>query len=432
MLQSTYRALSGRAARPLPDDLASPARERQPRNFFGYAGAMASTKTGDGLADPKLVLSWLLGALGAPTGFVGVLVPIREAGALLPQLAISARLDRLAVRKWAWAAGSAVQGVCVLGMGVAALTLRGAAAGVAIVGLLTGFALARSVCSVSAKDVLGKTVAGATRGAASGVATTVSATLVLAFGLALSTGILPLEVGVVAGALFVAAGLWWVGALLFAGLAEPPSDPGSGEASGGALSQLGLLREDPQLARFVTARGLMMATALAPPYLLALGARTAESGLGELGPFVLASSLAGLASAYVWGRLADRSSRRVLIYAGLAASIPLTAAGVLGLSGSGAATNAWLLPTLLFVLMIAYRGVRMGRKVHLVDMAPEERRAAYTAVSNTLVGALLLLGGAFGLLAEWAGVEAVLLAFAAMSIVGSVVAAGLEEVQVAG
>jgi len=40
-----------------------------------------------------------------PATFTGFLVPIREAGVLLPQLAVAAAVRRLAIRKgvWVWA-----------------------------------------------------------------------------------------------------------------------------------------------------------------------------------------------------------------------------------------------------------------------------------------------------------------------------------------
>ena len=47
------------------------------------------------------------------------------------------------------------------------------------------------------------------------------------------------------------------------------------------------------VGRFILTRGLLVSTALAPPYLLALGGGEGRS-LGSLGPLVLASSAAGL------------------------------------------------------------------------------------------------------------------------------------------
>ena len=61
--------------------------------------------------------------------------------------------------------------------------------------------------------------------------------------------------------------------------------------------------------------------------------------------------------------------------------------------------------------------------------ANEETRAAYTALSNTAIGILLVAGGIFGVVADWAGETAVLAIFAAMSVAAFFSALGLEEVQ---
>jgi hypothetical protein len=84
---------------------------------------------------------------------------------------------------------------------------------------------------------------------------------------------------------------------------------------------------------------------------------------------------------------------------------------------------------LLFGLMIAYQGVRLGRATHLVDMADADTRAAYTALSNTVIGILLLAGGGFSLIANWFGGEMVLAIMAGMSGLAILVAWGLDEVQ---
>lgn len=416
----------GRVCRDIPES----ACDAQPENFLKHVLALGATKTGDGLADAKLVLSWLLGAAGAPPALIGLLVPIREAGALLPQLVTSGAIRRLPLRKWAWAAGSLVQGACVLGMGLAALVLDGARLGWVVVGLLAVMSLGRSVCSVAYKDVLGKTVSKATRGTATGTASTVASAGVFAFGLALAFGWLPLDVRVIALVLCVAGGLWILAAAVFATLAEQPgATEGGGDPLSVALEQASLLRSDPQLRRFIAVRGLLVATALAPPYLLALAGRSGSGGIGELGLFVVASSLAAVLSTYLWGRLSDLSSRRVLVYSGLVASVPLAAACALGVLRPDWLRSDLVLPGLLFLLMIAYQGVRLGRSTHVVDMADADRRAAYTALSNTIIGGLLLAGGAFGLVAQAFG-EAVLLGvFALFCLAATLVALGLDEVQ---
>ena len=115
--------------------------------------------------------------------------------------------------------------------------------------------------------------------------------------------------------------------------------------------------------------------------------------------------------------------RRSLIAATLAlvATLVLNALGLL--------EAVWALPAMIFALMLAYQGVRLGRSTHLVDMATRDTRAAYTALSNTIIGILLALGGVFSLLAEFTGVAIVIAVLAVMSGLAVFAALGLDEVQ---
>lgn len=397
------------------------ARLAEPGNFLRHVAALTGSKIADGLIDPKLVLSWLLTHLGAGPFWVGLLVPVRESGALLPQLLIAPFITAAPIRKWFWAVGSAVQGVSVGAIAVAGLTLDGAVAGAVIVTLLGILALARSVCSVSHKDVLGKTVGKSRRGTAAGFASSAAAVGVIAFALLLLSGIGDRFVVVIA-ALLLAAAFWLLAAAVMAALREVRSKPET--VNGIGLRQFRLLREDPQLARFIIVRSLLVGTALAPPYFVLLQPDTA---LNQLGALVLASSVASLVSSYVWGRLSDRSSRRVLMYAGLAGGAVLSVVVVLALTDLVGV--AGIIPVALFGLMIAYQGVRLGRSTHLVDMATGDDRAAYTALSNTIVGLVLILaGGLFAALGK-VSVPLVIGLFAVMCWAAAALAAGLKEVQ---
>lgn len=428
--RALYDALTAEDERSDCLDIPEAVCEAQPANFARHVVALTATKTGDGLADPKLVLSWLLGAAGAPAWQVGLLVPIREAGSLLPQMAVAAGLSGLRRRKWAWAGAALLQGAAVLGMAAAAWRLEGVALGAAILAALAFFAVARSVASVSYKDVLGRTVSKTTRGTATGAAASISAVFVLSFGALVSVGILPLTPGMVAGALAVAAALWAMAAAVFAGLREDDAGDGDGRGLAETLQRhLRLFRAHPQLRRLVAVRGLLLATALAPPFIVALSGRDGGPGFGQLGPFVIASSGAAVTSSYVWGRLADASSRRVLIRASLLATLPLGVIAGLTWSGSSWLDAPLVLPALLFVLMVAYQGVRLGRSTHVVDMADADTRAAFTALSNTAVGVLLVAGGAFGLLAERVGSAGVLAVFAVFCAAAAWTARKLDEVQ---
>ena len=412
----------GRACADIPES----ACQQEPGNFFRHVGSLALSKSADGLIDPKLVLSWLMTSLGAPVALIGLLVPVREAGALLPQLMTAGFLRRLQRRKWAWAAGSMVQGLAAASIGLIAISLTGASAGWAIVIALAILALARSVCSVCFKDVLGKTIDKARRGTATGLAGSIASVTVIAYALTLSFNLID-RMMLVIGGLFVAGGAWLVGAMLFATLDEQAgATEGGKSALKEALNNFTYLRDDPQLTRFILTRGLLTATALAPPFMIAVGSEAGE-GYDKLGFLVLASALASLCSSFVWGRLSDRSSRKVLIFSALVAAIILAATSWLAFAGT--LGGGYILPVLLFGLMIAYQGVRLGRSTHLVDMADKDTRAAYTALSNTIIGLLLLAGGVFSLVANWFGGEMVLAIMAGMSGLAILAAWGLEEVQ---
>jgi hypothetical protein len=83
----------------------------------------------------------------------------------------------------------------------------------------------------------------------------------------------------------------------------------------------------------------------------------------------------------------------------------------------------------VFAAQISYEGVRAGRKLHLTDMAEDDFRARYTALSNTLIGLALLAGGGFGFAADQFGPAAVVLVFGIIAAMGAAMASGLDEVQ---
>jgi len=70
------------AANSLPEAVV----DHVPPNAVKQVGAHTLQKVGDLVVDAKTVLAWLLAAVGAPAGFVALLVPIRDAGSMLPQV----------------------------------------------------------------------------------------------------------------------------------------------------------------------------------------------------------------------------------------------------------------------------------------------------------------------------------------------------------
>jgi hypothetical protein len=411
-------------------DIPDAACNDQPHNFFAYLFANLLGKVADEIASAKLVIPWLFGALGVPATLTGFLVPIREAGVLVPQLAVAAAVRRLAVRKGVWLVGALLSALGLFGMAFATLHLDGAAAGFVIIGLLVVYSLARGLCSVSAKDVLGKTISKSRRGRLMGWSASLSGLGVLAVGIWL--GALDHEhagMGIFAGLLAAAGVAWIVASLSFATIREQPgATEGGGNALSVALAQLSLLIDDSGFRRYVTSRALLLAVALAPPFYVLLAQQEASSGLLGLGALIVANGLASSLSAPIWGHFSDRSARAVM-------AVAASGAGLLGIFTWLAAVNDWPwasgeigFAVIFLVLNIMHGGVRLGRKVYLVDMAQSDNRAAYVAVSNTVIGVLMLAGGLVGLVADWLGAAAVVALLGVLSLVAALYAWRLPEV----
>ncbi|MFN3231478.1 MAG: MFS transporter [Alphaproteobacteria bacterium] len=426
-----YGMLTGdedaRVCKDIPDESCND----QPQNFLLHLVALALTKTADAFINPKLVLPWLLSALGAPAAFTGLLVPLRESLALVPQMVVAGFIRLAPIRKWFWVGGAIGQAAAVAGMALVAASLSGAAAGWSIIGLLTVFALSRGVCSVASKDVMGKTVSKTRRGRVSGYASSVSGALALALGLWLAmTDLADQSIGFFVGLLAVAAGLWLLAAGVYTRIGEAAgATEGGGNAIEEALRQLRLLRTDKALRDFILVRAALMASALVAPFYVALAQKSGAGSLGDLGLLVIASGLASFLSAPIWGGFADRSTRKLLAVAGGLAGI----LGVIVIAavswGLVEAAGSFFFPAVIFMLAIAHQGIRLGRKTHLVDMATQDNRATYVALSNTVIGILLLAGGVFGLLAQAAGELMVIGVLSAFALAGGLGALALDEVQ---
>ncbi len=427
-IDSLYDLISGDEDARVCKDIPDSACNHQPHNFFTYLGANLLGKVADEIASARLVLPWLLGVLGTPAVFIGFLVPIREAGVLIPQLAVAAYIRAMAIRKWVWVAGAALSAVALLLMGLAGLFLAGTTAGWAIIATLVLFSLARGLCSVAAKDVLGKTVSKSRRGRLMGLATAAAGLATLAIGLvvefqARGNG----DQLLVAGLLLLAAAIWVPAIGLFAAIREAPgATSGGGNALTEALRHLALLKTDAVFRRYVIGRMWLLAVALAAPFYVLLAQSRTDGEVSGLGLLMIAGAIAASVSAPLWGWLGDRSSRRVM-----AAAAAL--AGVLGIGTWALADTPWLdhgyvHAAIFLVLNVAHSGVRLGRKVYLVDLGSQDNRAAMVAVSNTVIGIAMLGAGAVGLLADRVGTAEVILVLGVLSLVAAAYALRLPEV----
>ncbi|TVR10401.1 MAG: MFS transporter [Planctomycetota bacterium] len=428
--ESIYERLAGDQDGRVCHGLTDEACRETPGNFTLLLIANALTSIGDRLASAKTTLPWLLAAAGAPHWMHSLLVPIRESGSMLPQMLIGAWARSRAIRKWLWVIGSVLQGLCLVCMSWAAIALPGMWVGLVVIASLAVFALSRGLCSIAHKDVLGKTIPKSRRGRLAGWIGFAAGICALATGALMALVPETQEgVGVFVGLLLVAAVLWALAAMVYARIYEFP-----GETDGGvngmraAFGQLRLLVDDAPFRRFVLARALAMGSGLVAPFYIILAREDLGGAASLLGWFIAMEGLASLLSAPIWGRYADRSSRLVFAGACAVASVMTLTVVVWSWYQPSFGGSQWFYPLAFFVLGIAHEGVRLGRKTYLLDCAEGNTRTAYTAVSNSVIGAALLLAGGLGSLAAIVSVQVAMLFLGLAGLLGAWLSWRLPEV----
>ena len=392
--------------------------------------ALTATKFGDRIVDVKTVLPWLLGSLGTPTVLLGLLVPVRESGSMLPQTALLPWVRSRARRAPVWLLGAFGQAVAVAAMAVVALTLEGVAAGIAVLVALVAFAGFRSLCSLTTKDVLGRTVDKGERGRVTGTATTVSGVVAIAVGLGLRALGADAPTWAFAALLGAAATMWLLAMVPFSRIDEPEGEHDEEVDTSAITDAVALLRDDDGFRRFVIARTLLLVSALTPPYVISLAQSATGNSIAGVGPFLVASGVAGFLGGRLWGGVADRASR--LLIAGAAGAASVVVGAFLVLDGTRIAEGAAFYVGTYFLLALVHTAARVGRKTYVVDLGEGNERTDYVAVSNSVIAVLLLVvGGITGALSTF-GPAVALLVLAGIGALGVPAALSLPAVSAQG
>ncbi|XOB60982.1 MFS transporter [Campylobacterota bacterium DY0563] len=402
-----------------------------PGNFFITIISYFFNKLADSVANAKVVLPWIMESLNVPIFLISFLVPIRESGSLLPQLAIAAYIRKMPIRKNIWVLGSFGQALCMIGIAIVALTLEGLTAGYAIIGLLILFSLARGLSSVAAKDVVGKTIPKTRRGALNGLSASAAGILVIALGIYfLINGEKPFSPSNFAVLLSLAGLFWIIAGIVYSRIKEFEGETdGGGNAAVVAFQKLSILKTDKNFRLFVITRALFLCSVLSAPFYVVLAQKNSDSNTYLLGLFILSSGMASLFSAPIWGKFSDVSSRKVMIYGALICSVLGIFIFFMDMFFQSLFSIIWVMPVLYFILSIGYQGIRIGRKTYLVDLAEGNKRTDYVAVSNTLIGIILLFSGLIGTLSSIISLAGVILFLSILGVIGIVLAYNLPEIE---
>lgn len=370
----------------------------QKKNAAAIIAAQTLTRIGDAVTNPKTVLTWLLLQLGTTGFFIGMLAPIRESGSMLPQLFISGWVKRARSRKWVFIGGALAQAFCIAAMGASALFMSPNLAGSVVLLALVAFSISRAFCSISSKDVLGRAIPKGFRGRVTGASATISGIIsaLAAAGLIFfrdhDTGTL------LAWIVLGSSVLWVLGAGLYSLVHEPIpetdetalSPPGSAVID--MMKRIGLVARDPLFRRFIIARILLLGSALASPLIVVL-AQTKDDNLMSLVGFLVATAVASSASSLLWGRLADRASHMTMALGGLACAFVGFSAIFIAVWMPSTGKTMWLWPLIFLLFNLGYTGVRLGRKVWVVDAVEGDKRTDYVSTSNTLIAVAILVMG---------------------------------------
>lgn len=432
------------------DELPDPVQRDLPRNGLRLVAANTLQSSGDQTVNASTVLPWLFHVLGVPAAFVGLLVPIRESGSMLPQAFLTPLVVRVRRRKWVFVTGAAVQAVSVAVMAAIAALGSGVAAGVGILVALVVFSLGRCLCSIASKDVQGRTIPSGERGQIVGLATSAAGLVAITLGVLIRVlGGEDLDAAALALLLAVGAVLWVLSAVVCARVREPAGEgddagdepaAGAGDGRESAAEDSSpswfaeaaqLFRDDATFRKFITVRGLLLVSSLSPPFIVTLSIASGTGALAGLGGFILASGVASLIGGRVFGKLADRSSRLLMAGAATAASLVAFALVLIealpGFDG-GAPLGAAVFVGAYFLLTLLHSGVRVGRKTYVVDVAEGDTRTAYVAVGNTAMGVILLVVGGISSALAVLGVQWALVFLAVLGLVGAASAFSMPEV----
>jgi hypothetical protein len=428
-IQTFYTILSGddrqdRACAPIPNSLCT----NLPRNYVLNVINGAAAKLAEQVSSAKLVLPWLISAMGAPAAFVGFLLPLRQAGTLLPQLFVSGQMRRFPQRKWFWVVAGLVQVLLLLLMIGAAAVLPPVAAASCILAFLLFFSLARGVGSLAFQDVTGKTIPKGKRGRMLAARSMIGGLLTIAVGFGLNA--LKMEAGdkrIALLLLFCGALLWGIASLAFAGMRE---DAGATEGGRSAFREatqgLHLVFKKPWYFRYLVARALLLSVELSTPFYVLLAQDLLPGRAATLLFFIVAAGLAQALSSPLWGKFADFSSRRVLTLSGIIGAITGGAALAFGLLPGGY-QGPHLFAAIFALLGFAEAGVLLGRKTFLIDMVDPAERTTAVAFANSVMGLVTLVFGALGIVAQFYGIRTLVAALVALAVAGAAVSRLLPE-----
>jgi MFS family permease len=366
------------------------------------------------LIDPPLILTWFVSQLTTSNLLIGLVAPLGNAGWFLPQVFVSARVQRMRRKMPSYRLAAAVRVICWLLLSAAVWLVREPR--LLLVSFFVLYATARLSAGLGGLaffDVIAKTIPARHRGSffawrqflggilglgASGIVTLILNHPNLSFpdGHALLF------------ALYCAVMLPAMTAFIM--IREPV-----GEALDELVTPTQQLRRAGQLLRrnrvfrrYMAVRLAIAWTGIALPFYGIYAKNVLGAPEGIVGIYVAVSVAAQLLFDLPWGRLSDRHGNRLVMRMLILGNslVLLLALALVGLLGLLKLQGVWL-PYLVLPLFFLNGAVRPAQPLvgsnFLIELVSEAERPLYLGLANTLMGVVVLLSGLGGLVVDGIG-----------------------------
>jgi len=390
------------------------------------------------LIDPPLILTWFVSQLTTSNLLIGMVAPLGQAGWFLPQIFISARIQRMERKMPGYTLGAVVRVVAWLFLAVLVWLVRDPFF------LLVGFFTLYAIASVSAGlggisffDVVAKTIPARQRGRLFAWRQFLGGALGLGAGWIvnriLNYPALPFPRGH-AVLIFLYCALIAPAMAAFIAIREP-----SGTALiepvkiGEQLRRAGqLLRTDDVYLRYILARLAIGLASIALPFYGIYAKNVLNAPEGMVGIYVATGVGAQLCFNLPWGRLSDQHGNRLAMRLqslgnGLTVLLALALVGLIELLEP---QGSWL-PYLALPLFFLDGAVRPAQMLtgnnFLLELVPDDNRPIYLGLSNTLTGVVTLASGLGGLVVDFFGFIGLFLFALALYLIVFAMASGLPE-----
>jgi hypothetical protein len=392
----------------------------------------------EALIDPPLVLTWFVSQLTSSNLLVGLVTPLGDAGWLLPQIFVSVRIQRMRHKMGSYTVAAVIRAIAWLFLGAAIWLVDTPRV------LLVGFFLMYTVARLSSGlgglaffDVVAKTIPARRRGSFFAWRQLLGGLLGLGAGwivtAILNHASLPFPRG--HAILFLLYfGAMTLGMTAFILIREPP-----GRAIAEPVTVRHqfrrarcLLQKDRIYRRYMAARLALGVASVALPFYGIYAKQVLRAPAGMVGVYVATRVGALLLFNLPWGRLSDRRGNQLVMRLagmgnGAAALLALILVGLVELLQP---QGSWL-PYLALPLFFIEGAVRpaqilMGSNF-LLELVPEPERPLYLGLSNTLMGAVVLISGLAGLVVDIFGFAGLFFASLGLCLTGYVLAMGLPE-----